>query len=239
MLNRILIHTATSQTAITAAFALLIFTAALLLFLQSPAEAQAQLENPQQPGRLKPQPGRAGYHLGRSQRRPRRLPPHVEEVRRQVAVLQKREHGRRRQRLPHRHVPHGVRPRSGNRIQRASTGPLPQQQRQRRTERPLVRPARGADDSGSAGQAHGTIDQPQPRQRTAVLDRPQRQFGITGYQILRGPDAANLSGAHRDTGATEHQLHRRQRYGRDGATPTPSGRGTPTASARSPMEYPR
>ena len=40
MLNRILIHSAPRQTAVITAFALLLVTAALLLFLQSPAEAQ-------------------------------------------------------------------------------------------------------------------------------------------------------------------------------------------------------
>ena len=40
MLNRILVHTRTKQTAVITAFALLLVAAALLVFLQSPAEAQ-------------------------------------------------------------------------------------------------------------------------------------------------------------------------------------------------------
>ena len=34
---------------------------------------------------------------------------------------------------------------------------------------------------------------------------------ITGYQVLRGPDADNLAVLVDDTGTREHQLHRRHR----------------------------
>ncbi len=105
-----------------------------------------------------PQPGRARRHVGRSQRRARRLPGHVEEVQRQVDFLQGRHHRRRGQRLPPRYVPHGDRPGRRRHIQGAGARPLPRHERQRRAERTLVRPSRSPkrEKAGPIGAARPT-----------------------------------------------------------------------------------
>ena len=163
-------------------------------------------------------PGRARDHLGGSQPHPRRLPGHLEEVRRQVALLKEREHRPGRQRLPDGYVPHGVGPRRGDRIQRAGARPLLRRQRQPHGERSLVGPARGADGVGPSRRprrerviptrAVQPTHPPSPRAcwpppcttaSPCFWDNPGDDT-ITGYQILRGPDAANLAVLTNDTG---------------------------------------
>ena len=91
----------------------------------------------QQPGLVQHQPRRDRHYLGRPEQGARRLPGDLEEVQRQVALVQERQHRQRRERLPRWDIPHGLGDGGGNRLQRPGASPVPQLRGQRRRKRTL------------------------------------------------------------------------------------------------------
>ena len=87
MMDRKLIHRGRMQTAFIAALVMLLVTAAMTLLLHQPAEAQSNSKAVSNVSLSSPNPGEIAISWGRAQRRPRRLPGHLEEVQRQMAFL--------------------------------------------------------------------------------------------------------------------------------------------------------
>ena len=200
MLSRILIHTATSQTAITAAFALLIFTAALLLFLQSPAEAQDNSKTPSNLAVSSPNPGELVITWGAPSDAP-------DDYR----LTWKKSDGK----WPSYKNENTVD--GGNAFPTATSHTV--SDLEAGTEYSVRVRARYHDSNGNVEQSGPWSDPPVeltiaalPAKPTGLSTSPSHDSvllswtdpndgGITGYQILRGPDAANLSVLTSDTGS--------------------------------------
>ena len=156
-----------------------------------------------------PNPGELAICLGGPQPRPRRLPGDLEEVRRQVALLQERQHRPGGNAFPtgtsqpcptwNRERDYSAKgesslPSTGTATSRAAPGRRPwrspwKQRPAENTEGDLLQEGRStnpvAKPNGlSTSPSHDSVLLPGPTPPT---------YTVTGYQVLRGPDADNLA----------------------------------------------